>query len=212
MAIVLTRAVVTRSCSHGAPKDLVAALAAARPVGRYRRAMRAVFDALDRLGIRYYVTGSVAASVYGVLRQTHDTDVVADLDPADFSRLATLLRSGHAIADPIVDGDFAMASVIDQATADKVDLILRRSGPFETSALERRREADVPGLGRVWVASVEDLVLAKLSWSEGTSEMQLRDCQQLLRINAAVIDRAYLEHWAARLGISHRLQDALDAT
>jgi hypothetical protein len=38
--------------------------------------MRAAIDALERLGVRYFVTGSVAASVHGVLRQSHDTDVV----------------------------------------------------------------------------------------------------------------------------------------
>jgi hypothetical protein len=127
-------------------------------------------------------------------------------------RLATHLRASHAIADPIDYAEFAMAWVIDQDTADKADLILRRAGPFEPSAFERRRESDIPGLGRVWVASVEDLVLAKLAWSEGTSELQLRDCAQLFRLNAAMIDRAYLERWAAWLGLSQRLREVLDAS
>ena len=52
---------------------------------------------------------------------------------------------------------------------------------------------------------IEDLVLAKLSWSAGTSELQLRDCAQLLRVNADTLDRAYLERWAARLGLADRL-------
>jgi hypothetical protein len=174
--------------------------------------MRPVFDALDRLGIPYYVTGSVAASVYGVLRQTHDTDVVLDLDVAGFDRLAVVLRDRYAIADPIEYGEFAMASIVDQETADKVDLILRPAGPFEASAFKRRRQVEVPGLGIVWVVSVEDLVLAKLAWSEGTSELQLRDCEQLLRLNASTIDRSYLDRWAARLGLVERWREALDAT
>ena len=85
-------------------------------------------------------------------------------------------------------------------------VFLRRPGPFEVAALERRRKVDVPGLGLVWVASLEDLVLAKLVWSEGSSELQLRDCTQLLRINAETIDRAYLEGWATRLGVTDRLR------
>ena len=174
--------------------------------------MRPVFDALDRLGIRYYVTGSVAASVYGVLRQTHDTDVVLDLDAAGFARLASVLRERHAVAGPIEYGEFAMASVVDQETADKVDLILRPAGPFETSAFERRRQVEIPGIGVVWVTSVEDLVLAKLAWSEGTSELQLRDCEQLLRLNARTIDRSYLERWATKLGLIERWRQVLDAS
>ena len=168
--------------------------------------MRAVFDALDRLGIGYFVTGSVAASVHGVLRQSLDTDVVVDLEPAGFAVLAQALGPSVAIADPIDFGAFAMAAVIDQVTAEKVDLILMRPGPFETSALERRLRVEVPGLGPVWVASVEDLVLAKLVWSEGVSELQLRDCAQLLRVNAGTIDRSYLERWAARLHVTERLR------
>lgn len=147
----------------------------------------------------------MAASVYGVMRQSQDLDVVVDLDPARFGVLADALLSTHAVAEPIDYGSFAMASVIDRETAEKVDLILRRPGAFETSVMERRREVDVPGLGTVWVAAVEDLVLAKLVWSEGTSELQLRDCSGLLRINAADIDRTYLERWAARLDVSDLL-------
>jgi hypothetical protein len=174
--------------------------------------MRAVFEALDRLGIRYYVTGSVAASVYGVLRQTQDTDVVLDLDPVGFPAIARALEDAYAIADPIDLGDFAMASLIDMRTADKVDLILRRPGPFEASAMERRRLVDVPGLGTVWVASLEDVVVAKLVWSEGTSELQLRDAAQLTRLNGDVIDRPYLARWARLLGVGDLLDRVSDAS
>lgn len=169
--------------------------------------MRAVFDALERLGIDYFVTGSVAASVYGVMRQSQDTDVVMDLDRGGFGRVADALRPGFAISEPIDYGEFAMASVIDQETAEKVDLILRHRGAFEASAMQRRRELEVPGLGRIWVATVEDLILAKLVWSAGISELQLRDCAQLLRLGAGSIDRTYLERWANRLGVADRLRE-----
>jgi hypothetical protein len=168
--------------------------------------MRAVFDALERLRIPYFVTGSVAASVHGVLRQSHDTDVVL-VDAARFMELAEALGGSCLIANPIAYGAFSMASIVERDTADKVDVIVAPSGAFEASAMQRRQRADVPGLGQVWVAMVEDLVLAKLVWSEGTSELQLRDCAQLLRLNAAILDRAYLEQWAARLGVSDLLGD-----
>jgi hypothetical protein len=163
--------------------------------------MRAVFDALERLEISYFLTGSVAASVHGVLRQSHDTDVVL-IDAGRFAELAEALHGNCVIADPIAYGGILMASLIEQGTADKVDVIMAPSRAFEASAMERRQRADVPGLGLVWVASVEDLVLAKLVWSEGTSELQLRDCVQLMRLHAATLDRAYLERWAERLGVS----------
>jgi hypothetical protein len=170
--------------------------------------MRAVFDALERLGISYFVTGSVAASVHGVLRQSHDTDVVL-VDAGRFTDLAAALRSLCLIADPIDFGAFTMASIIGRDTADKVDVIVAPSGAFEASAMERRQRVDVPGLGLVWVASREDLVLAKLVWSQGTSELQLRDCAQLMRLGAATLDRAYLAQWADRLGVRQLLADVV---
>lgn len=173
--------------------------------------MRDVLDAIERLGVAWFVTGSVAGSVYGVLRASQDVDVVLDMDAADFGPLADALGQSHAIAEPVDFGELAMASVIDRSTAQKVDLILRQAGPFEASAMARRQKADIPGLGEVWIASVEDLILAKLAWSEGTSELQLRDCEQLWRLNSDRIDRVYLELWASRLGLAERLGQVIDA-
>ena len=148
-------------------------------------------------GFRYFVTGSVAASVHGrLLRQSHDTDVV--LVDAEAVRRSSRRRCAAACliaVDPIAYGAFSMASIVERDTADKVDVIVAPSGAFEASAMQRRQRAEVPGLGPVWVATVDDLALAKLVWSEGTSELQLRDCAQLLRLNAATLDRAYLEQW-----------------
>ena len=64
---------------------------------------------------------------------------------------------------------------------------------------------DHPRLGDVWVLSLEDLILAKLEWSEGVSELQLRDCANLLRTNAATLDWSYLERHARVLGVDEIL-------
>ncbi len=47
---------------------------------------REVLDRLDRLAIRYYVTGSWALSVHAEPRMTRDLDLVLDLDSADYER------------------------------------------------------------------------------------------------------------------------------
>lgn len=64
---------------------------------------------------------------------------------------------------------------------------------------------DHPSLGQIWVIAAEDLVLAKLEWSEGTSELQLRDVRSLLRL-VKDLDWSYLERYAAVLGIRDRLE------
>lgn len=173
--------------------------------------MREVLDVLDELGIDWFVTGSEAAACYGVLRQTFDTDVVIDLPTTDFDRLARALP-GFAIASPIEFEDFAMASVISTETAAKVDLIMRRPGPFASRSMARRRHCDHRELGEIWVASLEDLVVAKLEWSEGVSELQQRDCSQLLRLNATNVDWSYLERTAAERGVAELLDRARHAS
>ncbi|MGI8998369.1 MAG: hypothetical protein ACR2GO_01500 [Candidatus Limnocylindria bacterium] len=166
--------------------------------------MREVLKVLDALGIDWFVTGSEAAACYGVLRQTFDTDVVIDLKASEFDRISGALP-GYAIAAPVEFADFAMASVISTKTAAKVDLIMRQPGPYARRTLERRARCEHRELGEIWVASLEDLVVAKLEWSEGVSELQLRDCGQLLRLNQASVDWPYLVRTAAERGVSELL-------
>ena len=59
----------------------------------------------------------------------------------------------------------------------KADLILRDPDGWGTSAFERRRRIDDPGLGSIWVTTVEDLLLAKLEFTDGNLDgLQGRDC------------------------------------
>jgi hypothetical protein len=173
--------------------------------------MREVFDVLDALGIPWFVTGSEAAACYGVLRQTVDTDVVIHLRPPEFERIARALP-GFAIAQPIEFEDFAMASVVSKETAGKIDLILREPSPHARRVMDRRRPCEHREFGRIWVASLEDLVVAKLEWSEGVSELQLRDCGQLLRINGSSVDWPYLDATAAERGVAALLAKVRSAT
>lgn len=49
--------------------------------------LRVVVATLERLGIRYLVTGSIATIFYGEPRFTNDIDIVVDLDPRSTARL-----------------------------------------------------------------------------------------------------------------------------
>lgn len=42
-------------------------------------ALEPVTDAFNKLGVAYYIGGSVASSVYGTARATLDVDLVADI-------------------------------------------------------------------------------------------------------------------------------------
>jgi hypothetical protein len=169
--------------------------------------MRDVFDELEKRGVDYFVTGSEALPRYAAPRTTLDIDVVADMSEQEFLDLSGALSPSYLAAEPIRYHDRALASLIDIRGQGKVDIIMRQSDAWGASAMQRRVRWDHPALGQIWVSSPEDLILAKLEWSEGTSELQLRDCKQMIRMNRDVLDWKYLERWAMELGLSDLLEN-----
>jgi hypothetical protein len=169
--------------------------------------MRDVAKALGHMHLRWYITGSEALAAYGAPRQTLDIDLVVIADVEAIVELAGMLGDGYYFAEPLRLGNRWLASLVDRSGGGKVDLILRDADPWSLEAVERRQQWAHPVWGPVWVSSLEDLILAKLEWSEGSSELQLRDCRMLLRMNAARIDQAYLTRWARALAVDRLLEE-----
>jgi hypothetical protein len=163
---------------------------------------------LDAAGIAYMLTGSLAASYYARPRMTRDIDVVVALDGAGAARLAELLGDGYYVnAESLAEGVRLRRpdNVVHLASVVKIDLIPRKDSEFRLAEFERRRKVDFAGT-QVWIASAEDLILSKLEWArDAESEQQMRDVRQLLE---TPVDRAYLEHWAERLGLAALLKEA----
>jgi hypothetical protein len=59
---------------------------------------------LGAAGVRYILTGSVAAAAYGVTLEPRDFDIAPDLEPENLARLAQVLRRWHA--KPVSDPDW----------------------------------------------------------------------------------------------------------
>ena len=67
-------------------------------------------------------------------------------------------------------------------------------------------------LSRFFLPSAEDVVLSKLEWyrlGDEASERQWHDVLGVLKVNGALLDRRYLEHWAAELGVADLLARAI---
>ncbi|MDQ3689577.1 MAG: nucleotidyltransferase family protein [Chloroflexota bacterium] len=171
-----------------------------------------VIRRLRSIGAKYYITGSEALARYGEPRQTADIDIVLDMDPVDFHRVERAFRSDYVVNEPVGSGDRKIGSVVALTGLGKADLILGRRDAWARRAMARREAWDHPHLGDVWVLSLEDLILAKLEWSEGVSELQLRDCANLIRTNAATVDWTYLERNARVLGVERLLDRLRPAT
>jgi hypothetical protein len=94
--------------------------------------------------------------------------------------------------------------------ASKVDFLIRRDRPFSVEEFRRRHAADLLGTPG-YVASAEDVILAKLEWARETgSDRQLDDIAGIVAI-AGQLDFEYIDRWAAILGVEDDWQSIVAA-
>jgi hypothetical protein len=137
---------------------------------------------------------------------TRDIDVVLELTPADYeSKVRPAFEGDFLVNDPIDVGGRWMGGLIHRTELVRVDLMFGRTDAWARSAMERRQSIDHPILGPVWILTAEDLIIAKLEWSDGTSELQLRDVRSIIRLVVG-LDWGYIERYVALLGIGERLE------
>ena len=175
-------------------------------------ALATVVRALDLLGIHYMVTGSVASSYHGRPRATHDADIVIDPGPSQIGPLVDALTKAGFYVELERAKDAlrrrAQWSAIETQNACKIDLIVRKERPFSREELGRRKRVNLQAAAGVAMATPEDTILSKLEWARkgGGSEKQLADAAGVLELNPG-LDRAYVERWAAQLGVTDLWQE-----
>lgn len=178
-------------------------------------AFRSVVVALEATKVQYVVVGSTAAAAWGVARATRDVDLVAVMSAGEVDELLTRLDRQELY---VPDDDARHAgraggsfNVLHFRSGGKVDVfVAMATDEFAQSRLSRRVAADVLGVPS-WVASPEDVVLAKLRWRlDSRSEVQWRDCVEIAATQH--LDPEYIWLWAPRLGVSADLADLLAST
>lgn len=176
-----------------------------------------VIDVLEALDIPHHLGGSFASSVHGIPRQTHDADVVVDLESHHIPELVSRLEEAFYIEPAMIRdavrrrGSF---NLIHLATGFKIDVFVAGDEPFDRSELHRHRALQLEeGLPRkVMIKSAEDTVLRKLQWYEmggRVSDRQWNDILGLLRTQREALDFPYLRRWAEDLGVADLLERAL---
>jgi hypothetical protein len=132
---------------------------------------------------------------------TRDIDIVIAADAADYERrIRPAFEDAYLVNDPIRVGERYIGGIIHRTEITRADLILGRDDAWARSAMGRRRRVDHPILGPTWIIAPEDLILAKLEWSDGgASELQLRDVRSVVRLNDD-LDWDYLRRYAVDLG------------
>jgi hypothetical protein len=181
------------------------------------RALGPVVDALEALGVGHYVGGSVASSVHGMPRTSIDADLVADLGLEHVAPLVERLSEQYYLDEGRIRSSIEAQrsfNLIHLDTMFKIDVFVSKRRPYDLEALRRARAESLesaPSARRFPVSSPEDTILAKLEWFRSgneVSERQWSDVVGVLRARLNDLDIAYLERWAAALGVVDLLDRA----
>lgn len=165
-------------------------------------------ERLEKLGIAYMLTGSMALVYYAMPRTTVDIDVVLSLSIDDADRFIKEFEPDYYVPHGRVREAIyrrKMFNILHQETIIKIDCIIRINNEFQQEAFSRRERVNYAGFD-VWIISREDLILSKLNWAKNThSEIQLRDVANILRNG---YDENYVESWTKKLNLKNLLEEA----
>lgn len=173
--------------------------------------LRDCAEKLERLGIAYMLTDSMALAHYAIPRTTADIDIVIEISMDDVDKFIGEFEPDYYIPhDRIRDAISRnrMFNILNQKTIIKVDCVVRKNEEFQKEAFSRRKRINYAGYFDVWIIGKEDLILSKLNWAKNTkSEMQMRDVASILRNG---YDENYVQTWAEKLGVKDLLSKCLE--
>jgi len=167
-------------------------------------------ERLERLGINYMLTGSMALVYYAIPRTTADIDIVLEISSDDVNRFIKAFEPDYYVPHGRIRDAISrnhMFNILDQKTIIKIDCVIRKQDAFQEAAFSRRRRVNYAGF-EIWIISKEDLILSKLNWAKKTrSEMQMRDVGNLIR---NPYDKKYVGIWAKKLDVEDLLKECFD--
>ena len=176
-----------------------------------------VTHVLENLGISYLIGGSLASTLYGMIRTTQDSDIVAEMRIEHLQPFVSALQGEFYLDDEMIAESiqrYSSFNIIHRETMFKVDVFIPLPRPFLLSQLIRSQKQTFLFETEVSAkfASPEDTILAKLEWYRlggEVSERQWRDILGILKTRAGVLDLNYLRKWADELEINNLLERAL---
>ncbi|MBD3315064.1 MAG: hypothetical protein GF344_04700 [Chitinivibrionales bacterium] len=170
---------------------------------------------LDLLRVAWYIGGSVASSSYGTPRMTMNIDLVADIHAHQIHSFIEhvehdFLVNRQAVAAAVRDR--RSFNLIHKETILKVDIFVCQANLLAEEAMRRRRSEIMDSRQKIYFASSEDTVLAKLDWYRKggeVSQKQWEDILGVLQMQRGNLDMAYLRCWSDRQGLLTLLDRAL---
>ena len=179
-----------------------------------------VTSVLERLGVRYIIGGSLASTLYGMVRSTQDSDIICEIRSEHIHPFVTALQNEFFIDEEMMGDAIQHSSsfnIIHRSTMFKVDVFVPSPRPFQRSQIARahRETFELEPKISANFASAEDTVLSKLEWYRmggEVSDRQWRDVLGILKTRAGELDFDYLRKWGKELQVTDLLERALKET
>ena len=175
-----------------------------------------VASVLEQQQITYVLVGSLASSMHGMYRSTADIDIVADVKPEQVIPLINALEKNFYVDEHAVREAIAQRrsfNAIHFNSVFKVDIFIAKADEFSRKQIERRELRELgPNIEqKIYVATAEDTILAKLRWYDSggrVSNTQWTDVIGIIGASPSTLDLDYLGEWAKRLDLTELLAQA----
>ncbi|MDZ7360908.1 MAG: hypothetical protein ONB46_09310 [candidate division KSB1 bacterium] len=145
---------------------------------------------------------------------TNDADIVIRILPILISQFVKAFENDFVVSAVAVQDVLTRRyafNIIHIETAFKIDFYpVTDEDEMELAAFARRQRVNI-GAGEIWMASAEDVILAKLRWFRKggeISEKPWRDVLGVLKVQGERLDFVYLEQMAGRFALADLLRRA----
>jgi hypothetical protein len=159
--------------------------------------------------IEYFITGSIAAIVYGDPRMTHDIDLIIALNEYEIDKFiaAFTLEEFYCPPRELILEEIRLKSrghfnLIHHDTGFRADIYLIGDDEFQIWAMENKVEIEFLG-GIIYVAPIEYVIIKKLEfYKEGKSQKHLIDIKGILENSKKLINSSYLNNKISEFGLN----------
>ncbi|MFP4164994.1 MAG: hypothetical protein ACLFVE_13520 [Chitinispirillaceae bacterium] len=162
---------------------------------------------LEKAGFEYMVTGSVASTLYGEPRLTHDIDLVLVLRVDEIGKLCDYFPSSDYYCPPpdvirieLNRQTFAHFNLIHHESGYKADCYPFTGNPLHFWALKNRKTIQIDSDFSVQTAPPEYVIIRKLQFfREGGSQKHLMDVRKMIAMPDLNLDEEVMMDWIEKL-------------
>ena len=161
---------------------------------------------LERIGVRYFITGSQATIAYGEPRFTNDIDVVVELNETNFETFC----DGFPESEFYLNRESArqeccrqgMFNIIHPDSGQKIDVVVAKRDSYDQLRMNRGVKVPITDDCTAVFSSPEDIIVKKMEWHQmGGGDRHLRDIAGILKVRGDSLDLEYISHHASELGL-----------